>query len=61
MIRFVLQENIELRTMSLRLLGELAVSGGSALPGFQEQVKACLVCLLMHLCDSEPSVVKVCS
>ncbi|XP_054283514.1 maestro heat-like repeat-containing protein family member 1 [Macrosteles quadrilineatus] len=57
---FFEKENIELRTMSLRLLGELAVSGGSALPGFQEQVKACLVCLLMHLCDSEPSVVKAC-
>lgn len=53
------QESVELRTLSLRLLGELAESGGTALPGFQDQVKACLVCLLMHLSDVESAVVKV--
>ncbi|KAG8247357.1 Mroh1p [Homalodisca vitripennis] len=57
---FFEKENVELRTTSLRLLGELAVTGGSALPGFQDQIKACLVCLLMHLSDMEMSVVKAC-
>uniref|UniRef100_A0A1B6KA60 Maestro heat-like repeat-containing protein family member 1 n=1 Tax=Graphocephala atropunctata TaxID=36148 RepID=A0A1B6KA60_9HEMI len=57
---FFEKDNVELRTTSLRLLGELAVTGGSALPGFQDQVKASLVCLLMHLSDMEMSVVKAC-
>uniref|UniRef100_A0A1B6DAP1 Maestro heat-like repeat-containing protein family member 1 n=1 Tax=Clastoptera arizonana TaxID=38151 RepID=A0A1B6DAP1_9HEMI len=57
---FFEKDNVLLRTTSLKLLGELAQSGGSALPGFQDQVKASLVCLLMHLSDTEASVVKAC-
>ncbi|RZF41045.1 hypothetical protein LSTR_LSTR002677 [Laodelphax striatellus] len=49
-----------LRMSSLRLLGELAQWSGASMPAFQEQVRSSLVCLLMHLSESDSSVVKAC-
>ncbi|XP_075211694.1 maestro heat like repeat family protein c11.1 isoform X2 [Lycorma delicatula] len=52
--------SVWLRMTSLRLLGELAQYGGTAMPAFQEQVRANLVCLLLHLSETDPAVVKAC-
>lgn len=52
--------SVWLRMTSLRLLGELAHYGGTAMPAFQEQVRGSLVCLLLHLSEVDASVVKAC-
>ncbi|KAL1124144.1 hypothetical protein AAG570_001914, partial [Ranatra chinensis] len=58
---FFEKEEIALRSVSLHLFGQLACSDETVSQvGYQDQVKSCLTCLILHLSEPEPSVVKAC-
>ncbi|XP_073987076.1 maestro heat like repeat family protein c11.1 isoform X1 [Rhodnius prolixus] len=57
---FFEKEEIALRCISLRLFGQLCCQDNSVQVGYQEQVHSCLICLLLHLSEPEPSIVKAC-
>jgi len=54
------KEELPLRTTSLKLFGQLCNSEGEDQAGYKEQVYSCFTCLLLHLNEDEPSVVKAC-
>lgn len=58
------QEDVELRRAAFRLLGDLPLSlnnDDSKSEAFKEQIQGNLITLLLHLCDPDFQVVKVCS
>ncbi|KAK9509950.1 hypothetical protein O3M35_004832 [Rhynocoris fuscipes] len=57
---FFEKEEIALRCISLRLFGQLCCQDNTVQVGYQEQVHSCLICLLLHLSEPEPSIVKAC-
>lgn len=57
---FFEKEEIGLRSGSLRLFGQLYCKERPGQSGYREHLEASLVCLLLHLSEPEPSVVKAC-
>jgi hypothetical protein len=55
----IFQENVEVRSLSLRLFGELATVPSIEMSSFREQVTSNLLCILFHLGEKEPDVVEV--
>lgn len=57
---FFEKEEIGLRSGSLRLFGQLYCKDREGQSGYREHMEGSLVCLLVHLSEPEPSVVKAC-
>ncbi len=58
-LEFLLQEDTEIRYLSLKLFGELANVSHMDSFSFSEQVGRNLICLLFHLGEKEPIIVQV--
>lgn len=58
------QEDVDLRRAAFRLLGDLPSSLNieqHQSEAFKEQIQGNLITLLLHLCDPDTEVVKVCN
>lgn len=56
----LLKEDVNVRSMSIKLFGELAsIVGEDDIVSFSEHINSSFICFLLHLAEHDSTVVKV--